>query len=107
MNLTGQAVESKILNDIFFLSKHESISLTTICHGAEHPPPKSLLDSAMLLNHYPCPNKPISAKPIRMNQIDTRKFHECLVDTLELFKQITDNTENVCSIITEPRLSAC
>ncbi len=61
----------------------------------------------MLLNCYSYPNKPISAKPIRMSQIDTQKFQECLPDPLELFEQITAGTDNVCSIITEALHSAC
>ncbi len=78
--------------------------LTISCHGAL---PKSLLNRAMLLNYYSTPNKHISAKPIRLSQIDTQKFQECLPHPLELFEQIIEGTDNVCSIITVALHAAC
>ncbi len=103
-NFISQIVDFKILNYIPFPSNHAPISLTISCHGAL---PKSLLDHAMFLNYYSTTNKPISAKPIRLSQIDTQKFQECLLDPLELFEQIAEGTDNMCSIITEALHSAC
>ncbi len=103
-NLNSQVAELSMFNDIPFLSNHTSIDLKLMSHGSS---PKSLLDHPMLQNHCPCPNKPISAKPIRMSPDWDPEIPRMSIRSTGTFEHIAEDTDNMDNIITEVLHSAC